>query len=66
MTTMLKTMIVTASAAFAILFVMAGTEPAAAATPGCKNRVNPYVACTSSFKAKTPRRAAIMGVARRR
>jgi hypothetical protein len=44
------------AAAFTVAaFATAVAAPAAIAeAPGCKNRVNPYVACTNNLKAKTP------------
>jgi hypothetical protein len=63
---MLKAAQIAAALAIA-LFTTAVAAPAAmAATPGCKNRVNPYVACTNNLKAKTQfRQANIVGPRRR-
>ena len=56
---MLKGALIAAAGALAVaVFASAVTGPAVmAAAPKCKNKANPYVACTDKLKKKSPRRS---------
>ena len=57
---MLKATVAAGALAIATFAIALTNSSAMAAAPNCLHQINPYVACTNSFKAKTPPQNAII------
>ena len=57
---MLKATVAAGALAIATFAAALTSSPAMAAAPNCLHQVNPYVACTNSFKAMAPRQNAVI------